>query len=58
MKVYAHMHMIGIETVCIVTVADSPNRFNDKISCSLETITLVSIASNLIIPSKTINNYI
>lgn len=42
---------IRIETVCIAIEAHTPNTFNGKKSIALETVSLVPIATNLIIPS-------
>jgi Xaa-Pro aminopeptidase len=39
---------VRVETVCITVEADTPNQFNGKKSCALETVTLVPIATNLI----------
>lgn len=39
---------VRIETVCITVEADTPNQFNGKKSCALETVTLVPIATNIV----------
>ena len=40
---------IRIETVCITVEAHVPNKFNDKRSCALETVTMVPISTKLIV---------
>ena len=39
---------VRVETVCITVEADTPNQFNGKKSCALETVTLVPIATNIV----------